>query len=237
MIEPTATPQPYLKVYPPAHEVFAQPVERYARHLFPLLSIDLSVINADWSGWVHLLDTVEPEDEVVGKSTQPFHSYFLRENWVGFRLNDAGRYELLGDFRYFLLENPPGTLPEYYPGERDEMEKHYAQQHAAMQKSRASFAERGVLCSAQSLGKASWNQEPCRLFNQMGGTASHGYWIGDFPLDDSDEENVRPLMPDGTPFYFIASVTGWDYCDFSADEITLFFEPQSRTALLTFDWT
>ena len=240
MIQPTKILPTYLKVYPPNEDVFAQPVELYARHLLPLLSIDLSVINPDWQGWVHLLNTVEPEDEIVGKSTQPFHNYFLRENWVGFHLNEAGKYELLGDFRYFVLENPPGTLPEHYPGERVEMEKHYAQQHQAMKQARERFAKHDVLYTANRYSAQdpeTGEELPCNLFNQLGGGVTGGNWFDDFPCDESDEENIRPLMPDGTPFHFIASVTGWDYCGQGADEILLFFEPQSRTALLTFNWS
>ena len=240
MIEPTSTPQPYLKIYPNPEDVFAEPVERYAKHLFPLLSIDLSVINSDWEGWVHLVDTVEPEDEVVGKSTQPFHNYYLRENWVGFRLNDAGRYELLGDFRYFLLENPPGTLPEGYPGEREEMEAHYQRQHEAMREARARFAEHGVLYSQLYYGDEPRDyseEQPCDLVEQIGGGLSEGNWSDGFPLDESDWKNFRPVMPDGTPFHFIAYASGLEYCGENSTNILLFFEPQSRTALLTFDWT
>src|SRR4028119_1410037 len=107
MLEAVSDSQPYLKVYPPDEQVFADPVARYARHVLPLVSIDLSAVDPSWQGWIHLVNTVEPEDEIVGKATHPFHNYYLRENWIGFHLNDEGWYELLGDFRYFYLENPP----------------------------------------------------------------------------------------------------------------------------------
>jgi hypothetical protein len=220
------TLEPFLKVYPSDDQVFAEPVARYARHIFPLVSIDLSAVNPSWDGWVHLVNTVEPEDEIVGKATHPFHNYYLRENWVAFHLNEEGRYELLGDFRYFYLENLPGTLPEAYGGHRQELEEHYARQHAAFMEARARLAEHSVL--------------PSTLLTQLGGGVSNGEWTygsPPFPLDESDENNVRPLTPDGTPFHFIASTSAYDYCDWGADVIYLFFEPVSRTALLTFGWS
>jgi hypothetical protein len=162
MLKSIKTIEPYLKVYPTDEQVFTEPVARYARHILPLVSIDLSAVNPSWHGWVHLVNTVEPEDEIVGKATHPFHSYYLRENWVAFHLNDEGLYELLGDFRYFFLENPPGTLPEAYSGHRRELEEHYARQHAVFAENRARFAQQGVL--------------PSTLLTQLGGGVKNGEW-------------------------------------------------------------
>ncbi|VWC81677.1 hypothetical protein BLA50215_01288 [Burkholderia lata] len=36
---------------------------------------------------------------------------------------------------------------------------------------------------------------------------------------------------------FVAGVTGWEYRAMGADSILLFYEPASRVALLTFDWS
>src|SRR4028119_35272 len=241
MLKSIKTIEPYLKVYPADEQVFAEPVARYARHILPLVSIDLSAVNPSWQGWVHLVNTVEPEDEIVGKATQPFHNYYLRENWIGFHLNHEGRYELLGDFRYFYLENPPGTLPEHYAGHRQELEEHYDEQHAGFAEARARFDQYGVFYS-QNLIRLNPNldlskEAPSRLLEQLGGGVGAGNWADGFPLDESDPDNVRPLTPEGVPFHFIASVPGWDYCASGADSILLFYEPDSRTALLTFDWS
>jgi hypothetical protein len=243
VIENISGEQPYLKIYPAAEEVFVEPVERYARHLLPLLSIDLSAVIPNWQGWIHMVNTVEPEDGIVGDGTQDFHSYYLCENLVGFHLNDEGRYELLGDFRYFYLENPPGTLPEYYAGHREELEKHYAEQHTVFAEARTRFAQLGAFYSQNRIR---YNpdldldkEKPSVLIRQLGGGVGWGNWASGFPLglDESDDDNIRPLTPEGVPFHFIASVVGWDYCASGADEILLFYEPESRVALLTFDWS
>lgn len=243
MLKSINTLEPYLQVYPLDEQVFAEPVARYARHILPLVSIDLSVVNPSWQGWIHLVNTVESEDEIVGKATQPFHNYYLRENWIAFHLNDESRYELCGDFRYFYLENPPGSLPESYQGHRQELEEHYARQHATFAQAKARFAQHGVFIS-QNWVKYHPNHDPSQekpstLITQLGGGVEAGEWSYGFPfpLDESDENNVRPITPDGTPFHFVASATAWDFCGWGADEIYLFFEPQSRVALLTFGWS
>jgi hypothetical protein len=240
MIENITTLQRYLKVYPPDDHVFADPVAQYARHLLPLVSIDLSAVDPSWKGWIHMVNSVEPEDGMLGEDTTAFHNYYLRENWIGFHLNQQGRYELLGDFRYFYLENPPDTLPEAYPGQRQALEEHDAIQHAGLEEARLRFARHGVLYSARqyaSKDRDLTRERPCALVHQLGGGVAGGNWASGFPLDTSDEDNIRPLMPDGTRFHFVAQVTGWEYCASGADAILLFYEPESKTALLTFDWS
>jgi hypothetical protein len=82
-------PTPYLRPFPAAADVFASPVESYARNLTPLLSIDLSVVNAAWRGWIHLVNPFEPYENFIGANTHPFHNYYLRENWLAFRCADG----------------------------------------------------------------------------------------------------------------------------------------------------
>jgi hypothetical protein len=35
----------------------------------------------------------------------------------------------------------------------------------------------------------------------------------------------------------VAEVSGYAYCEEGADSILLFYEPESRTVLFTFDWS
>ncbi|HEY0076561.1 MAG TPA: hypothetical protein VGB77_20900 [Abditibacteriaceae bacterium] len=248
MIENITAPQPYLKIYPAPEEVFAEPVELYARHLMPFVSIDLAVVNPDWQGWIHMVNTVEPYDGSVGQDTHEFHNYYLRENWIGFHLNDQGRYELLGDFRYFELEyikNPPTPLSKLdlrrSQNQAQALEEYYATQHASLAAAKERFTRSGVFHS-QNFVRYNPDcdlsqKEPSTLIRQLGGGVEAGNWDYGFPFDEIDEENIRPLAPDGTPFHFIASVRGWDYCASGADEILLFYERNSKIALLTFDWS
>lgn len=112
MIEDIVTPQPGLKVYPPDTDVFAEPDAALARHLHPLVSIDLATVDPSWQGWIHLLSPVEPYDGLVGQDTAAYHNDYLRANWIGFRLDDNNRYTLLGDPRYFYLETRPPRVTQ-----------------------------------------------------------------------------------------------------------------------------
>ena len=52
-----------------------------------------------------------------------------------------------------------------------------------------------------------------------------------------DWEDAFPLTEDGRPFRFVAAVPGWNYRDGGADQIPLFYDPQTRVALQTFEWS
>ena len=41
----------------------------------------------------------------------------------------------------------------------------------------------------------------------------------------------------GKSFFFVASVADYNWCATGADSILLFYEPENRIALFTFDWT
>lgn len=61
-------------------------------------------------------------------------------------------------------------------------------------------------------------------------------------MDDFGQAAVAPGRhpaghADGARFRFVAGVTGWEYRAMGADRILLFYEPVSRVALLTFDWS
>jgi hypothetical protein len=60
-------PQPFLKPFPDPRTVFADPVARYERRLNALVSIDLSTLSQDLSGWIHLVSPIEPYDGLVGQ--------------------------------------------------------------------------------------------------------------------------------------------------------------------------
>lgn len=238
MIENIVTPQPFLRVYPDAAAVFADPPERYARHLLPLVSIDLQAVNPDWHGWIHLLNPCEPAEGCVGDSTGAHHSYYCRSNWVGFRLNAENRYELLGDWRYFALENDQ----EAYPGQHADLQAHYDEQHRVYELGKADFQQQGRVYPPFFLAKPHRYErpdEPSTILDQLGGGVGWGNWCStsDLPLDESDEDNIVPLSPEGQRFHFVACVPGDHYCASGASWVLLFFEPDSRTALLTFDWT
>jgi hypothetical protein len=244
MIENIVAPQPWLRVFPDAASVFTAADIELQRHLHPLVSIELSVVNPAWSGWIHLISPIEPYEAYMGDHTTPFHNEYTRENWIAFRLDDEGRYRFLGDRRYFFLETDHSDTASDWL--RPELEQHYQKQQSSFEAAIHRFHEYGGLYQPRRfkpLEKAEWATEPTTILDQVGGTVGSANWTGyppipsAFALNTEDDDNVFPTMANGDRFHFIAGVPGYHYRDSGADWILLFYEPVSRTALLTFDWT
>lgn len=241
MIQDIKTPQPYLRVFPNPDSVFADPVDKYARHLLPCVSIDLAQVNPEWSGWIHLVSPVGPMEGYIGDDTMEFHNDYLKSNWLAFRLNEDNRYQLLGDFRYFHLEIPSEELDEHDLKYQAKLEKFYADIHARYRLAKERYERLGKLYSSSRYLPKDRNfsdEEPENLVDLLGGGAPYGNWVdGDLTVNEDDTDDAFPVGPDGKRFYFVASVTGQNYSASGADWIVLFYQPESRTVLLTFDWS
>lgn len=227
-------PQPFLRPFPTAETVFVDPVARYERHLSPLVSIDLSAVDPGLSGWVHLVSPIEPEDGCLGDHGKEGWGRYLQPNWIAFRLTHDHRYELLGDFRFFGIENIGGTL--LYPGAQEGLTDWYEKQHASFAATRAAFKETG-----QVIGFiGSRGQRPVAALEQLGGEAPVGNMIWQQMPDSAftyDDDDTAPRTHDGRLYRFIASVPGWHYRASGADNILLYYDPVERTVLETFDYT
>lgn len=252
MTQDFVTPGKILKPYPAAEDVFVPDQVGLIRHLHPLVSVDLSAANPDWSGWAHILSPIEPYNHNIGELTKEYHSDFLRENFIGFKL-EGDRYRLLGDPRYFLMENPIETVfnqlhikaqPRMHAVYK-ELAKHYVEEEASYRAASASYLKHGALYFLNDNGERhDGNPDPQPLIEQLGGAAGFGNWMegADFPIihapyQGGGPEEVWPLSPAGNRFEFVASTAGYPYRKHGADSILLFYEPKERIALLTFDWT
>ncbi|AXE28498.1 hypothetical protein DK842_00260 [Chromobacterium phragmitis] len=239
MQENIKTARPYLRVFPEPEQVFADPVERHAKHLLPCVSVALSAVNPAWEGWIHMVLPVEPLDGYVGECSPDYHNEYLAPNWLAFRLTESGHYQLLGDFRFFMLEN---MADEEWIAARSRLKTHYALQHRAFRETRDIYRRTGVLHSALFCGEAEARdlaaETPVSILTQLGGGAPGGNWCDSegVKVDESDPDAVVPIGPNGERFEFIASVTGYDFMA-SGTTTLLFYHPESRVALLTFDWT
>lgn len=238
-------PDPRLRPFPDAGEVFADDQAWLARHLHPLVSIDLAAIEPSWQGWLHLLSPLEPHEGYVGDHSTAFHDRYARENWLAFRRDGDGRYRFLGRRDYFLLEQDAAGADADAMRLRDGLKAHYAAQQAAYEASRQRYARCGVLTFADDddPSQRSSSGGEGHLLDQLGGTTGYANWTvcpdppDAFELDTRDEDDVFPRWKDGAAFRFIASVSGYPWQHSGADAILLFYEPQSDTVLLTFDWS
>ncbi len=226
--------EPWLIPFPEPAVVFAEPADRYARLLSPLVSIDLAAVRPEWHGWAHLVSPIEPTEGCLGDGTEAHHSYYARANWLGLRLDDDDHYHLLADWRYFQAESDDATVRD-----DPELVDWYRRQQDSYDAARALFRRHGRLLDPRHPDAGSYP-----FLAQVGGTAGPGgNWaqFDDFPLrrtDSADGEPAAvPIAENGDLFHFVAAVPGWNYRDSGAGWILMFFEPNSRTALFTFDWS
>lgn len=253
-----------LTVYPEADAVFVPEDRALARYLHPILTIDLALVDPAWDGHAHLLSPVEPYDGMLGEDADEHWTDLVRENWLAFSIED-GRYRFLASPDYFELArleadprvegfpsrtNPPprDELRDFHAARRlherwEVLRTHYDEQDASFDAAKEHHAAHGMLCpepygsSHRHVGHA--------LVEQLGGPAGYAAWAesGDHPVDvapsadPSLDDEVWPLSPEGRRFVHVASVCGSHYRRSGADLISLFYEPVSRVALLTYDWS
>jgi hypothetical protein len=195
----------------------------------------------------------EPYEGFMGEYTPDFHNDFLKPNWIAFKLNADNKYELLGDFRYFFLENT--DIKEPNPDYTKELKEHYVNNLKGLAQAKQRYAKFGVLFGEHGgktfESKQAYYTEPMNLLDQLGGEIGFANWTNyceDFGIklniideDDPDaESNVYPISPAGNRFYFIAGVPFYHYITNSyggADWIVLYYEPIERIAWFTFDYT
>ena len=56
-------------------------------------------------------------------------------------------------------------------------------------------------------------------------------------MEQDDDGFVHIFDQQQRRYYFIASASGWEYCNHGADNILMFYQPETRRVLFTFDWT
>lgn len=229
-----------IAVLPDPADVFVADQPWLARVLHPLVSVELGSLDPAWSGRVHLLSPVEPGEGLLGDATAAHHDDYAAENWVSFRVELDGRYRFLGSPRFFELEDREAA-GESDPGDLRGL---YAAAEAQLAGARARWRRLGALVWGDpvdpSLQREGWGTD-IALVDQLGGDPGYGNWAA-FPppaavtLDRSDPSTPTLRLADGRPFAFVGSTAGYPWRDEGADAILLFFEPETRTAALTFDW-
>lgn len=229
--------------FPEPEDVFADPVDRHAKHLDPMASIDLSIISPDLTGWVHLVSPTEPY--VVGEYTKAFHNEYVSENWIAFKVID-NRYQFLGDFRFFCIEND--DLPDVDPN-------FYTDFKALRPKQHASYTERKQRChfrgwdSLRSGGTYPDDREgPLDQFKDRAWSANWDVYPpppAAFKVTNSSSDDLKHCWAgvstaNGRELTFIASIDGGKYRDdgvYGPSETLLFYDPVESIAVQTFDWT
>ncbi|WP_216452473.1 hypothetical protein [Arcanobacterium phocae] len=203
-------------------------------YFLPLISIDLGLLVEELRGTVvHMLNPFEPYDGLIGEDTAQFHTEFCGENWLAFELTPDNKYRFLASEDYFLSSPTHGDDDEDMAEVIEEMKAIY-------QRSRDRFHTTGKLLPWQE-------SNPQAFMDVLGGEISYGNWSETSPVPPAFEMTIDPadglpnngisLSYQGREFLYVGEVAGYNYCGSGADAILLFFEPKSRIALFTYDWS
>lgn len=90
----------HLRLFPAPEEVFADPVDLYAKHLLPLVSVNLQAFDGP-DEWVHV---VHPAEVPSYDQTEEYWTEACCENLIGFDVVD-GRYKLRASFDFFYTHS------------------------------------------------------------------------------------------------------------------------------------
>lgn len=249
MAETLLTATDYFKPFPDPADVFATDVDKHLEFLLPLASVDLSHINPKWHGRVHFVQPVEPYEGIIGEETAAFHTELCRANWIGYRVDDRSRYMFDADFRYFFkrkLESQPYRSREEQE-QLDVINEHYRRVKESYAERRDHFRQYGAVhWFANDEGQFE-DDNRAELVQDLGGMPGDGNWpaLDLIPLrwektQDEHGENwlhPYPILEGPGKFEFIGWMHAFAYADGCDCALQLFYNPESRIALTTFDWS
>ena len=240
----------YFTPFPEPDTVFAGDVETHLKYLLPLATVSLKHINPAWEGPIHFVQPVEPYEGVVGEMTTQHHSQLCGENWIGYRIDEHGRYTFATDWEYFLLKKLESRNASQFDVDDDQLKEHYERARQSYEANRTHFQKFRGLHPSYSLEEYGVYRDRDRLelVNQLGGKPGWGNWtgIGDWPLSKHDcdatdefpdETYPLPQAEDGTDYSYIGWLHSFVYVDSSGCNLELFYHPELRLALTTFDWS
>ena len=222
-------------------DVFAADQPWLARHMLPLLKIDLGVLRPELAGTVAtMLCPIEPHEGLIGEYTEEHHTAFTTTNWIAFALTDDNRMRFLGNEGYFQDD----------ASEEDGVQAHISEMRESYSKAKAYFQQHGRLASYSRYGDGEPGEQP--WLDTLGGQISNGNWVETVDIAPAfalqftgaaydrhaPEEAERVIITrEGQPFFAVAEVAGYNWCAAGPDAIVMLYEPLSRTVLFSYDWS
>ncbi|WP_296143475.1 hypothetical protein [uncultured Flavobacterium sp.] len=216
--------------------VFIEDQTWLSKYLLPLISIDLGILKNDLKGTiVHILNPTEPAEGIIGEETTDFHNEFCSENWIAFKLTKDNKYSFLGNEEFFLSASIHKDKVD------NDFTEHIKTIQENYQKAKAKYKIKGQLLPWQ-------DDNPQNFLDSLGGEMWYGNWTntGSIPsaFEMSINETIENLPNDGISisykgkeFMYVGEVSGYSYCGDGADAILMFYEPENRIVLFTYDWT
>ncbi|MEZ5211963.1 MULTISPECIES: hypothetical protein [unclassified Gordonia (in: high G+C Gram-positive bacteria)] len=226
-------PDPRITVLPDADRVFVDDQPWLHRVLYPLASVELSAFDPEWTGRIHFVTPVDAQYGYVGYRTTEHHDDHVGLNWIAFRVEDDGRYRFLGDPRCFEIENL-GAVDD-----PEQVEEFYAEVGRNYERLKRLWRDERILEFGEPWDRPDPNSDsprPRASVESLGGPLSFGNW-SEYRPPAALELGHRLTLRDGRPLTYIGrcpihGLRGW-----SGHDVILFFEPETRIAVLTFEST
>ncbi|MDB5387272.1 MAG: hypothetical protein JWM11_2918 [Planctomycetaceae bacterium] len=214
----------FIRPFPRYEDVFTDNLELHRKHFLPLVSVDMSFVFDDLDFWLHFVTPIEPLLEGnVGDHTDEYFDFYNSVGQVAFKVTD-GKYSFNGDFNFFTYES--GTIFKVWPQQADAIHQDYRDRLASYEQTRNNFLKYGGIPYSAAQQLESENDYFAPFVGELGGEVPFGNWGDQIPRNRK-----------GNPFQYIGEVTGFSYCDRTADGILLFYDPDEQIALLIFDWS
>ena len=217
-------------------DVFVEDQPWLSNYLMPLISIDLGILRTDLQGTiVHILNPTEPSEGIIGEVTTEFHNEFCAENWIALKLTQDNKYSFLGNEEFFLSASIHKDKVD------NEFLEHIETIKENYKKVKTKYKEKGQLLPWQ-------DDNPQNFLDRLGGEMWYGNWTNTSPVPSAFEMNIDETsenLPNdgisisfkGKEFMYVGEVSGYSYCGDGADAILMFYEPENRIVLFTYDWT
>lgn len=84
------------------------------------------------------------------------------------------------------------------------------------------------------------DNNPQSFLDRLGGEVWDGNWTNTAPIPPAFEMRINDeisISYKDKEFMYVGEVAGYSYCGDGADAILMFYEPENRIVLFTFDWT
>lgn len=241
--EELSADDPRVRLFPDPSSVFVDDQPWLADVVEPVLLVDLAALDPALSGWLPVVDPIEPADGVqgsVGDETEESHDEHAGDSWMALRWEPDGRLRFLGRRTFFLRE----ALRERGEWHGSAVEAHYRRDV----RDRAAVKERLAGAGGRSVGRAAGFLRRRRSVREtevftLGGDLYEGNWTVVAPpaayryVEPSDHGGPpRVTTADGRDFRLVGLTPRWAWADEAVAQLLVLFEPETRTVLVALEF-
>jgi hypothetical protein len=217
------------KLFPEPKEVFSKQVKEHRAVLLPYMIMPLHLIVPGSKIRVPWVIPHEPYEGAVGDQTKKYHTFFSRENWIGFHL-ESGKMRFDSDLSYFLkhqidhLPSNQRSFPQYEGTEKECLDSH--------QKIEKRYEQRLKNFRKRKSKKLS----EFDIFDKLGGVPDGGNWASTQkkPYFNVRSSYPQPIDEKGRPLIYLGTIRPKIN---HADEMIGFINADLNHVVFTFDFS